>query len=209
MSRWEAWLTFQGQPISQCSLGCLSLWSFICEGYPNKTVRLHEHVCVFGYSEAISRTSSCLLSSEAQRWLFKSRPRKLRGVIAGSRSVRYSRLDLHLDQISAVYGVLRGHLFLESLRPGFILLDKPETSPFFPFLSFFCSNKKLILWNRLLEYNFMVLWSPWWDRPSFLWIFFFHLQRLCSVLGIFYSFFWWCCIQKANGISNIQRPYVW
>lgn len=129
MSHWEAWLTFLGQPISQCSLGCLSLWSFICEGYPNKTGRLHEHVCVFGYSEAISRTSSCLLSSDAQWWLFKSRPRKLRGVIAGSRSVRYSRLDLHRPPLLEKPRGVKGSSFLCALASFFEINPKRHHFP--------------------------------------------------------------------------------
>lgn len=41
-------------------------------------------------------------------------------------------------QISVICGVFRGHLLsLCTLASFFILFNKPETSPFFPFLSFF------------------------------------------------------------------------
>ncbi len=91
MSHCKAWLDFLEQPISQCSLVCLSLWSFICEGYPNETETLHRHlasVCVWLLSSNRRCCFSCLaFISEAQLWLCKSGRSKLPGVIAGSRSV--------------------------------------------------------------------------------------------------------------------------
>lgn len=133
-------------------------------------------VCVFGHSEAIRGAFSCLkpscdcLSLAPVNYLGSMQVQGQSEILrlSGGGSAPSPPHPAPSVGVATVFAnndlcnvwCFGGSLCVSvSLSPGFFLINIPYTSPCFSFSLMFCSNRTLILLNRLFKLNFPAAWS--------------------------------------------------